>query len=214
MTEDLRVAGRSTHPVVVAGLGATLRSAPGLSFVAAANAQELGHLLKTSQLDVVIWHVDRTAGDAALASLRRRKNLAIVAATEDSDVDGAGIIRLLRQGVISVVSIASDLAALPRVCRDAASGRPYLSPSLVAMIVTHYHGGGFHAAAATSFGLTSRELEVLEQLVAGASHEEIAGRLTIEVRTVRYHLEQVYRKLNVSGRHQAVALAYQHGLAA
>lgn len=55
--------------------------------------------------------------------------------------------------------------------------------------------------------LTEREKMVLKELVAGKSNPEIAERLFITVHTVKIHLENIYRKLNVCNRVQAAVYA-------
>ena len=59
--------------------------------------------------------------------------------------------------------------------------------------------------------LTDREAEVLSFLADGWSNEEIADRLGIGVRTVRFHLDHVYRKLGVGRRTEAVREAVARG---
>jgi len=60
-------------------------------------------------------------------------------------------------------------------------------------------------------GLTDREAEVLSYLADGWSNDEIADRLGIGVRTVRFHLDHVYRKLGVGRRTEAVREAVARG---
>lgn len=59
--------------------------------------------------------------------------------------------------------------------------------------------------------LTDREAEVLSYLADGWSNEEIADRLGIGVRTVRFHLDHLYRKLGVGRRTEAVREAVVRG---
>jgi non-specific serine/threonine protein kinase len=68
------------------------------------------------------------------------------------------------------------------------------------------------ASPAERFGLTAREVEVLELAALGRSDAEIADRLYISHRTVARHLFSVYRKLGVHTRTAAGALAFAHGL--
>jgi DNA-binding NarL/FixJ family response regulator len=61
-------------------------------------------------------------------------------------------------------------------------------------------------------GLTSRELEILRALSGGHSNKAIAKLLWLAEQTVKFHLTNIYRKLNVSSRTEAVHWAYRHGL--
>jgi DNA-binding NarL/FixJ family response regulator len=67
-------------------------------------------------------------------------------------------------------------------------------------------------AARRSHGLTARELEVLRLLAAGKSNREIASELVISDHTVRRHLQNIFRKLDVSSRAAATAFAFRHDL--
>jgi DNA-binding NarL/FixJ family response regulator len=62
-------------------------------------------------------------------------------------------------------------------------------------------------------GLTEREVAVLQALAQGQSNKEIARSLWLAEQTVKFHLTNIYRKLNVRGRTDAVHWAYHHGLA-
>jgi LuxR family maltose regulon positive regulatory protein len=62
--------------------------------------------------------------------------------------------------------------------------------------------------------LTPRELEVLRILVAGDSNQEIADKLVITLSAVKKHTGNIFRKLNVNSRTQAIARARELGLLA
>jgi DNA-binding NarL/FixJ family response regulator len=61
-------------------------------------------------------------------------------------------------------------------------------------------------------GLSPRELSILEALESGGSNREIAERLFVAEQTVKFHLTNIYRKLGVSSRTEAVHHAYANGL--
>jgi DNA-binding NarL/FixJ family response regulator len=63
-----------------------------------------------------------------------------------------------------------------------------------------------------AFGLTARELEVLDLLVAGLTNREIGGRLFISERTAGAHVSNILGKLGVSRRMEAAAIAHRLGL--
>ena len=66
--------------------------------------------------------------------------------------------------------------------------------------------------AADAHGLTARELEVLRLVAAGESNRAIASALVISEHTVARHLQNIFRKLDVSSRTAASAFAYEHDL--
>jgi DNA-binding NarL/FixJ family response regulator len=67
-------------------------------------------------------------------------------------------------------------------------------------------------SAVEETGLTKRELSILEELPAGGSNQQIAKRLFLAEQTVKFHLTNIYRKLGVSTRTEAMRYAYEHGL--
>jgi DNA-binding NarL/FixJ family response regulator len=69
-----------------------------------------------------------------------------------------------------------------------------------------------HAVAAEDCPLTTRELEILQLVAAGSTNGEIARRLWVTEQTVKFHLSNVYRKLDVANRTQASHYAHVNGL--
>ena len=59
--------------------------------------------------------------------------------------------------------------------------------------------------------ITTRELEVLRLLASGNRNKEIADQLSLSVRTIRFHIENLYRKLEVNCRTQATRVAFERG---
>lgn len=62
------------------------------------------------------------------------------------------------------------------------------------------------------YGLTERELEVLRLVAQGADNRTIAARLYVTVKTVKYHLTNIFLKLGVSNRTEAAGFAIRHGI--
>lgn len=93
---------------------------------------------------------------------------------------------------------ANALADLIRYCDLVSGGTPPAIPA------QRSHGPDH---------LTPRELEVLEELITGATNKEISRRLGMSPKTVMHHSGAIYRKLGVRGRAEATAWAFRHGLA-
>ena len=67
-------------------------------------------------------------------------------------------------------------------------------------------------AAVNFFSLTSREQDILRLLASGLGYKEIGTKLHISVNTAKKHVINIYQKLHVNGRAQALKLAYEKGL--
>jgi two-component system, NarL family, response regulator LiaR len=117
--------------------------------------------------------------------------------------------RGLRAGAAGFLSKDMELTSLPRALRGALEGEAAISRRLAMQLVQHYR-----SAPASGMGLrpvrsnlTDREWEVLDLLSGGASTDEIARLLVLSSETVRSHLKNLYRKLGVRSRDDAVAAA-------
>ena len=104
-----------------------------------------------------------------------------------------------------------------------ANGGAFISPNLARRLVqklaaTHHaeiHATPHQNAGASLHGdgmLSCREKEILELVASGYSSPEIASRISISSQTVTTHMKNIYRKLQVHTRAQAVMQAKNHGL--
>jgi two-component system, NarL family, response regulator LiaR len=118
-------------------------------------------------------------------------------------------LRGLRAGAVGFLSKDMELDALPRALRGALEGEAAISRRLAMHLVQHYRSaptGGMGLRPVRS-SLTDREWEVLDLLSGGASTEDIARLLVLSTETVRSHLKNLYRKLEVRTREEAVDAA-------
>jgi DNA-binding NarL/FixJ family response regulator len=67
-------------------------------------------------------------------------------------------------------------------------------------------------SAASELGLTAREVSILQALARGLSNQAIGKELFVAEQTVKFHLTNIYRKLEAANRTEAVRLAYQRGI--
>ena len=87
-------------------------------------------------------------------------------------------------------------------------GKAALSPSVAMVVLEKLRKPAF----VNDCNLTVREIEVLEQLALGSSVKEIAEKLDISTRTARFHLSNIYSKLQVQSQSGAVAKALRRGV--
>ena len=123
-------------------------------------------------------------------------------------VDEGEVIRQLLIAVTRQLVMAPDHAALPSkayIARLLDAFPEVLTPDVLAVSTNQ-------AAADLVEQLTPRELEVLQLIAAGDSNRRIAEKLVITVSAVKKHATNIYGKLNVDRRTQAVARARQLGL--
>ena len=102
-----------------------------------------------------------------------------------------------------------ELASLPRALRGSLDGEAAISRRLAMHLVQHYRtrADRRHGPAPRARSLTDREWEVLDLLSGGASTDDIARLLVLSTETVRSHLKNLYRKLEVRSREEAVEAA-------
>jgi NarL family two-component system response regulator YdfI len=100
-------------------------------------------------------------------------------------------------------------AELAGILRHVAGNRPFLDPRVATSIFEHIQRRKTVFDRPEKRWLTERELEILQQLVGGSTDRHIAESLAISPHTVRSHLKNIYRKLGVTSRSQAVAKSVQ-----
>lgn len=104
---------------------------------------------------------------------------------------------------------------LMQAIEDALEGGAPMSPAIATKALKLIRAGVKTSARASEevdFGLTNREIEILEHIGRGDNYQIIADKLFISPKTVRKHIENIYRKLQVHNKVEAVQLALKHGM--
>jgi DNA-binding NarL/FixJ family response regulator len=96
--------------------------------------------------------------------------------------------------------------------RTVAKGESIIQPSLTKKLLAYYQERDTKSHSSEDDRLTDREKEILICLVEGLSNKEIADRLFISDNTVKIHVSNIYKKMNVRSRSQAVISAVQKQL--
>jgi len=178
------------HELDRAGLAALIASLPGLRVVPLGN---------DPPPQVLVW--ETCTGTGELPSVRF--GTAILLLTEDMGFDS------LPETVTGLLSRDESPSALGIAIRQVARGEQYLSPSLAVAILEKHQTGSVLTESEQSIidTLTERESEILELLAQGLSNKTIAAHLYLSVRTVEGHLANIYLKLDVHSRTEAMLIA-------
>ncbi len=151
-------------------------------------------------LALVDYHMPRLSGGELVRRLLEacpERRVAVYTAEADARV----VTEVLDAGAQAVVLKDSPLGDLVRALDSVLDGRPYVDAALASAAID----GRIKAVGAPA--LTSREVEVLELLAEGMSHQAIADRLEIGAETVRTHARKAAGRLGAKTRTQAVASA-------
>jgi DNA-binding NarL/FixJ family response regulator len=185
--------------------------AAGLVVVAdAADGRQAVELARYYRPDVVLMDVIMPVMDGIKATERiteESPDTHVVMLT-GSDEDELGYLGL-RAGAVGFITKDVSVEAIPRAVRGVKAGEAAFSRQLSRRLVERLQSlpdGGIGVRPVRS-ELTPREWEVLDLLCEGKGTAEIAEALVVSLETVRSHIKNMLRKLDVSSREEAVALA-------
>jgi DNA-binding NarL/FixJ family response regulator len=200
------------------GLRTLLSVQPAFEVVGeASNGEEAIQMALANRPDVVLMDLRMPVMDGVSAT-RRLHSLApqcriIVLTTFDDD---ESVFDGLRAGAVGY--LLKDVAStkLFEAIHEAARGGSFLQPSVAAKVIEEFSRLANQATAlhpqALIEPLSDREMEILKQVATGASNKEIAANYVIAEGTVKNHLTNILRKLEVQDRAQAVLKARSLGL--
>jgi DNA-binding NarL/FixJ family response regulator len=211
---SIRVLVVDDHPTFRRGLGALLASLPDVELVGEAAYGEAA-VERTAELapDVVVMDLDMP-GLGGVEATRRivaaQPSVAVLVLTmldEDESVFAA-----MRAGARGYVVKGADTDDVLRALESVARGDAVFGPAVASRVLS-YLTRPLSARDPMLFPeLTEREREVLELMARGLSNNEIARKLVVSPKTVRNHVSNVFAKLQVSDRAQAIVRAREAGL--
>jgi len=196
-SKPIRVGIADKSPLMRAALKQLFSEDGRVQLVSASECSE--DFLKTSetlQMDVVVVGWIIPPGDARfmLDRLQTRKNSPRVVVYTGFESDTVPL-QVMAHGAAAFVSKNEEPKHLLDTITQVAMGRmvfPYLDVSAL------------NANPLTT--LTKRELEILASLAAGRTNKEIAAEKAVSTNTVKYHIRNLFEKLGVNNRGQAIAL--------
>ena len=200
------------HPLFVDGLQDLLASHGFEVLGAARDGVEAIEKTRVLRPEVILMDIRMPRLDG-LAALRRIKaelpEIKIVMLTTSKDDDD--LFEAIRGGACGYLLKSQSGGELVAMLEEVGRGEVALSPGLAAHILEEF--GRRKEAARLPAGLSAREREVLGLVAQGLTYKEVAGRLHISERTVKFHMGQIVERLHLKNRAEAVEYARQTGLA-
>ncbi|WP_412063301.1 response regulator [Rubrivirga sp. IMCC45206] len=159
-------------------------------------------------MDIEMPGRDGIATTADLAGQSPSIDVLMLTVYEDED----RIFAAIRAGASGYLLKDAGPDAIVRAVREVADGGAPTSPLVARKLLGLVRDTATPAPSAVDLGLTPREAEVLARLVEDESEAAIAERLHVSPHTIRSHVKNLYGKLQVHSRAQAVRAAYERGL--
>lgn len=211
--DPLDVVIADDHPVFRDGLRALLGTDPGVRVVGeASTGADAVALVNEMQPDVVLMDLHMPGGDGVAATrdiMRASPRVAVLVLTMFDDDDS--VFAAMRAGARGYLLKGTNQADVLRAIHLAGSGGAMFGPA-VAQRVIEFFARPRGATPVAFPQLTDREHEILDQLAQGHSNPVIAARLRISEKTVRNHVSNIFAKLAVADRAQAIVRAREAGL--
>ena len=211
---QIRVLVADDHPTFRRGLGALLESVDGMAVVGEAPDGEIA-VAKTAELapDVVVMDLAMPGLNGVEATRRITAAQPSVAVLVLSMLDeDESVFAAMRAGARGYVVKGSATDDVVRAIESVAHGDAVFGPAVASRVLS-YLTRPLSARDPVLFPeLSDREREVLELLARGLPNAEIARRLVLSPKTVRNHVSNVFAKLQVRDRTEAMLRAQRAGL--
>lgn len=217
--EAIRLLMADDHTFFREGVASLLERAADIELVGeAATGEETIRLAGELLPDVVLMDLQMPGVggvDATRAIVRANPHIGVIVLTMFEDDDS--VFAALKAGARGYVLKDADRGALLRAIRAVAAGEALLGEAVARRVLQHFvpppRAGEQAAPRPVPFEeLTPRELEVLTHMAHGRRNREIADVLVISERTVGNHISNIFSKLQVADRTQAIIRAREAGL--
>jgi DNA-binding NarL/FixJ family response regulator len=202
----MRVLIADDHPLILAGIKRALEEDDQFEVVAEARVgSQVLPLVSQTQPDLALLDLRMPEMDGLTCLDRIRKEhpkvkVVILSVSTDPEI----VQTVLNHGAAAYVVKSVNPIDLSSALRQALEGTVFSAVGLPEKTAQE--------DAVKAAGLTDRETTILKALARGLSNEAIGKELWVAQQTVKFHLTNIYRKLDVKNRTEAARYAYEHGL--
>jgi len=200
----LKVLLADDHRLTLAGVRRVLDESGDIVVVGEAySGEDVLPMVRSTEPDLVVLDLQMPKVDGlSCLDLIRRHHPTLKVIIFSATTAAAEISTALQNGACAYVLKTVNPLDLPAVIRQAAEGTVYYPPPSTAAVTTTKDTGD----------LTERERTILAAVMRGLSNKEISQEFWVTEQTVKFHLSNVYRKLEVPNRTAAARFAHEHGL--
>jgi DNA-binding NarL/FixJ family response regulator len=204
----LKILIAEDHTLVSQGLEAMLSMADDLELAGVVdNGDDAVAAVQKKTVDVVLMDVNLGSGINGIEATKQIKK-----ANPETKVlvltmftDPGTVAEAVKAGAEGYLSKGSSRESVIQAIHDVAEGRAVLDPNVTEGVFGRIGGRDQHA-------LTDRELTVLQELANGNATRSVAEHIHVSEETVKTYLKNIYKKLDVRDRTEAVAEAFRRGL--
>ena len=209
----IKVLVADDHPVVRRGVMQIVDEEPDMKVAGEANnAVEVLREIRARKWDVVVLDIAMPgrSGLDVLAELKKeRPDLPVLILSMHSE-DQFGL-RVLRAGAAGYMTKETVPAELVKAIRKVFSGKKYISSSLAERLAYEVETRGDRPVHET---LSDREFQVLQMIASGKMLKEIAGELSLSIKTISTYRTRVLKKMNMSSNAELTIFAIDNQLVA
>ncbi len=203
-SERIRVLSIDDHPLVREGIAALITSQAEMELAAqGSTGKEAIQLFRQHRPDVVLLDVrlpDMNGIDAMITIRSEFPEARIIIVTSsEGDVE---MQRALEGGAAGYIVKSMPPQTLLEAIRKVHGGKNAIPAEVAARLADHY----------SDEGLTTREIEILQQVAEGNRNRDIAEKLFISEGTVKVHIQHIMAKLGANDRTQAITIAVRRGI--
>jgi DNA-binding NarL/FixJ family response regulator len=196
------------HTLVSQGLEVMLSMAEGIDLVGVvSNGAAAVERAEREQVDVILMDVNlgKAMNGIEATKLVKEKSPETRVLILTMFTDPGTVAEAVKAGADGYLSKGASKEVVVQAIKDVAAGKSVLDPNVTEGIFGRIGGRDPQA-------LTDRELTVLQELTHGKSTREVAEHIHVSEETVKTYLKQIFRKLEVHDRTEAVAEAFRRGL--
>lgn len=203
------------HEMVRIGLAAVLDTEDGIEVVGEASNGHDGVRFATNYkpdvvlMDLVMEPIDGVETTRQILEVHPECKVIVLT----SFIDDSKLYPVIEAGAFSYLLKTSRATEIAGAIRAAVRGQSVIEAQVAAKMMNRLRQPKTEPASQLHEQLTDREMDVLKRVAKGMSNQEIADELFIGIKTVKFHITNIFNKLDVEDRTQAAIYAHKHGLA-